>query len=296
MDPSDSPRKTRATPSPVTRLAGVFRLVHPFPSALDAAAAGAIALIAGGGVATAARLAIGMLGLQFSIGVVNDLVDVSADRLKPHKPLATGALRPRDAAVVLIVVLTVGLVAAASVGPGAFSIGLVGLGVGLLYDVRLKGTTLAWLAFAVGVGLLPVYAWWGATGRLPATFLAVFAVSVAAGASLAVANALADLERDRAAGTSTVATVLGRGRALAANAFLLLTFQAVAVGTSLALGPEAAEPAAAQLVGVALGWGGLRLAAARGLRARQLGWEIQAIGVAAIGAGWIATLAGAGLL
>ena len=38
------------------------------------------------------------------------------------------------------------------------------LGVGLLYDLRLRGTALSWFPFAVGIPLLPVYAWLGATG------------------------------------------------------------------------------------------------------------------------------------
>lgn len=152
-------------------MVGFGHLVHPFPSTLDAVAAGAIALIAGANPSVAARLTFGMLGLQFAIGTVNDLADAPRDRLsRPQKPLPAGLVGPRQATAVFLIAVALGLWSAASVGLAPLAVAIVGLADGLAYDLRLKGTVVSWLPFAAGVALLPVYAWLGATGGLPAAF------------------------------------------------------------------------------------------------------------------------------
>jgi 4-hydroxybenzoate polyprenyltransferase len=272
------------------------RLVHPFPSALDAVATGAIALIAGAEVSVAARLAVGMLGLQFAIGAANDLADAPLDGLsRPRKPIPAGLVELRQARVVLLVAAIAGLSSAASVGSAPLAVGICGLADGLVYDLRLKGTVFAALPFAAGVALLPVYAWLGATGGLPAAFWGIVPMALLAGAVLAVANALADIERDRLAGVASVATILGRDRAIAADAAGLAFLQLAVVASSAASGPVGtALPA--ELAGLALGWVGLRLSASPNERVARLGWEVQAVGIVAIGAGWLAVLGSAGLL
>ena len=80
------------------------------------------------------------------------------------------------------------------------------IAIGLAYDLRLKGTAWSWLPFAIGIPILPVFGWVGATGSLPPAFVVLVPAAVAAGAALAIGNALVDVERDRAAGAS-----VGRG-------------------------------------------------------------------------------------
>ena len=72
----------------------------------------------------------------------------------------------------------------------------MGLGIGLAYDLWAKGTTLSWLPFAVGIPLLPVYGWYGATGELPGLFVVLVPAAANAGTALAIANAIVDMERD----------------------------------------------------------------------------------------------------
>ena len=274
----------------------MFRLVHPFPSTLDAVAAATIALIAGAEASVAVRLALGMLGLQFAIGAANDLADAPRDRVsRPDKPIPAGLVNPRHAAAVLVVASSAGLCAAGSVGVAAFAVGVLGLADGLIYDIRLKGTAASWVPFALGVGLLPVYAWLGVAGTLPPAFWGIVPLAFVAGTTLALANALADLERDLLAGAASVATALGRGRALVGSAFTLGLLQLAVVTSSVVVGPLPAS-LAAELAGAALGWLGLRSAASPNERARRLGWEVQAVGVVVMGAGWLATLGSAGLL
>jgi 4-hydroxybenzoate polyprenyltransferase len=275
---------------------GLARVVHPFPSALDATAAIAIALIAGAGLFTAVRLGLGMLFLQFAIGIANDLADAPADALgKPNKPLPAGLLTRRQAVLALLVAGAAGLASAATVGVAALAVGVLGLADGLLYDLRLKGTALSWAPFAAGVGLLPVYGWWGVTGSWPVALWGVAAMAVLVGVALALANALADLERDGRSKVRSVATALGRGRTLALDAALMLAIQIIALATAVTLGAGTWALAVGS-AGACLGWLGVGLASIGRARARQAGWEVQAIGFVVLGVGWLSALSSAGAL
>ena len=87
------------------------------------------------------------------------------------------------------------------------------LAIGYGYDRFAKGTAWSWLPFALGVPLLPVFGWLGAAGTVPAVFAILLPTAVVAGAALAIANARADVDRDAAAGVTSVATALGPDRA-----------------------------------------------------------------------------------
>ena len=175
--------------------------MHPFPIALDALATTAIALIAGASPPRAIFLGLGMLAIQGSIGALNDYVDADRDAVgKPGKPIAAGLVRRGHAAVLALVLAVIGLILSASGGPGPGVIGLLILLIGWLYDAFFKGTAWSWLPFAVGIPLLPVYAWLGAVGSVPGWFVVLVPAAALAGAALAIGNALVDVERDRAAG------------------------------------------------------------------------------------------------
>jgi 4-hydroxybenzoate polyprenyltransferase len=255
-----------------------------------------VAVIAGAQLDTALRLGFGMLGVQFAIGAINDLADATADGLAmPTKPIPGGLVSKRAAVFVALSASAMGLAMAASVGAAALIVGIVGLADGLVYDLRLKRTPLAWLPFAGGVGLLPLYAWWGARGVVPPALLSVVALAVCAGASLALANAYVDLEGDRDSGVPSVATALGARRTVLLNAALLVAVQVIAGATTFAakgLTPLLLVEGA----GCGLGWLGLALSRWRvGLR-RSLVWELQAIGVVVLGAAWLVVLDSAGVL
>jgi 4-hydroxybenzoate polyprenyltransferase len=280
----------------IAHLAGLARLVHPFPSALDAVAAAAVALVAGAAMAVALRLALGMLLLQFAIGAANDVVDLPRDlRSRRSKPIPLGRVTTREAVALVAIATCVGLAAAASVGLGAVAVGIAGLAVGLLYDVWLKGTAFSWLPFAAGVALLPIYAWVGSTGTLTSAFWAIIPLALIAGAALAAANSVADLESDREAGVSSVAMWLGRRGSLVAGGVALGLVQ-LAVVVSTALSAVSPVVLFAELTGIALGWVGLRLNAARNDRLARLGWEVEAVGIVSLGIGWLVALASAGSL
>jgi 4-hydroxybenzoate polyprenyltransferase len=206
-----------------------------------------------------------------------------------------GLVRRSTAASIAAVAAALGLGLAMAAGPPTLVVAVAGLATGVAYDLRLKGTRWSWAPYAIGVPLLPVFAWVGATGTLPAPFVVLVPLAMLAGAALAVANSVADLERDRAAGISTVATSLGLGRArriggaLSAVVISTALVSAAALGGSVGWLVVAGAGAAIVVAGLALGWN-------RGPDARRRAWEVQGAGMGIIAAGWLGSLAAAGLL
>jgi 4-hydroxybenzoate polyprenyltransferase/geranylgeranylglycerol-phosphate geranylgeranyltransferase len=257
---------------------------------LDGAATVAIALLASGDVATGLRLGGSMVALQASIGALNDVIDERADAgRKPGKPIPSGLVTPTVARVMILVSAMLGGLLASMSGPGTVALAALALGIGYGYDLWAKGTTWSWLPFAIGIPLLPVFAWFGATDRLPGQFAILLPAAVAAGAALAIANARADLERDTAAGHGSVAARLGLERAWWVSAGLLAAVLLTAAGSLWLRGVApltlAATMAAGGVIVAGLGWA--RPATATAAR-RERAWEIQAIGVAVLAAVWLA--------
>lgn len=264
--------------------------MHPFPSLLDGAATAVIALVAGGDPSTALRLGGSMVALQASIGALNDVLDAPADRdRKPGKPIPAGQVTATVGRAVVVLGAGLGFLLATPSGPWLVALAGLGLAIGYGYDLVAKGTSWSWVPFALGTPLLPVFAWYGATGSLAAPFAILLPTAAAAGAGLAIANARADLERDDAAGLVSVAARLGPERAWAVQAALLLAVDAVAL-LSLWLSGVAA-PAAVSAIGasfvlvVGIAWARDRGASAA---RRERAWEIQAVGVALLAAAWLA--------
>jgi 4-hydroxybenzoate polyprenyltransferase len=256
-------------------------------------------LIAGGTLETVLRLGISMLAIQAGIGTVNDIVDADRDRgSKPGKPLPRGVISEARARVLAVIAIVGGLALSVPSGPAATLVAVAGLAIGLTYDLWLKGTAWSWLPFALGIPLLPVYAWIGATSTLPGSFALLVPTAVAAGAALAIVNAVADVDRDRAAGVGSVAGALGTRAAWRIHAALLAAVFGVALA-SLALAPANA-PLAPGLAVVIVGIGGLIVAIgahlARSLFAerRERGWELEAVGIGLAAIAWIGGLIGSG--
>jgi 4-hydroxybenzoate polyprenyltransferase len=262
-----------------------------------------------------------MLALQVSIGALNDAVDAPIDALeKRGKPLPRGLVAPRTAIWLAVLAGVAGLVLSAPSGIATLAVAGAGLGLGYVYDLRLSRTRWSWVPLSVALPLLPIHAWLGATGTAPPGLLTLMPAAVLAGTALAVANGLVDVERDVRAGRPAVAVELGPRSAWAVQTALLgvVAFVAVFVApavaggdpfpgspTPLPPGPpgEPGLPLAAlrllRMAGVGLGVVMLAIGAlaltARRPEVRERGWEMEAVGVAAIGLGWLAGIAGTGV-
>jgi 4-hydroxybenzoate polyprenyltransferase len=228
-----------------------------------------------------------MTALQLGIGALNDVVDAPRDAgLKPGKPIPAGYVSRTAGVAIALAAFGIGLWLALPGGPLITGLAAVVIGIGLAYDLRLKGTAWSWLPFAVGIPILPVFGWVGATGGLSSVFAVLVPAAVAAGAALAIANSLVDVERDRAAGVSSVAVALGEGRARGVATALLVGIALAAAASCFALG---GGPLAAVVLGLV---GSLPVLAAWLARSpdpaqREIGWRAQAIGLGVLAVAWM---------
>ncbi len=172
-----------------------------------------------------------MTALQLSIGAVNDIHDAPSDVGRvPAKPIPAGLVSPAAARVVAVGGVAGGLALAVGVGILPAALAVVVLAIGYGYDLLAKGSPWSWLPFALGIPLLPVYGWLGATGTLPPFFGALVPMAVLAGGALAIANARADVEQDLASGTASIATHLGSDRAWLVHAGAWALVIVIAIG------------------------------------------------------------------
>ncbi len=237
-----------------------------------------------------------MLLLQFAIGATNDLVDAPVDsRSGRAKPIPAGLVAPRAALLVALATGAGGLLLAAAGGPISLVLAGAGLAVGLLYDLRLRRTGWSWLPFALGIPLLVVFGWAGAGLPIPGFVALLAPIAAAAGAQLAIGNALADLERDREARVTTVATSLGRTgarRLVSLYGALVLGAAWIAAAALGGTGPGLVIVAAGSAVVVA----GLAGSGSDSALARRHAWETQGIGLGLLALGLTASLLAGGRL
>jgi 4-hydroxybenzoate polyprenyltransferase len=251
-------------------------------------------VVAGAPGDLAVRIGASMTLLQLGIGTVNDIVDAPRDAgRKPDKPIPAGLVGRAAATGVALVAFVAGVAVAAPVSVALSGLALAVIGIGLAYDLRLKGTAWSWLPFAVGIPILPVYGWLGAVGTLPAGFGLLVPVAVIAGAALAIGNALVDVVRVRAAGITSVAAMLGTHRAAGTTTVLLVLVAVAAVGSALVAG----RPMGAILL--LAGLGAVPVLASRGAgerdpRGRERAWRVEAVSIAALAGAWVALMLAGG--
>lgn len=266
-------------------------VVHPVPSALNAVLVAALAFVAGAGGATVVLLAVAMLGFQFSIGSLNDVVDAEADAGRvPPKPIPSGLVPVPVAATIVVAGAVVGLVISASFSVAVLVLGALGYGSGVAYDVLLRRRGLGWLCLAAALPLLLTWTWVAAAASLPPGWPFLLPVAALAGPALHLANSLVDVEDDVRAGRVSLATRWGPERARRNLAVLMAAVLGLAWATLLVTRPVSSLTVAVGLtatvvivVGVALSW-------QERARAREAGWLLQAAGLAAMAVAWLASM------
>jgi 4-hydroxybenzoate polyprenyltransferase len=195
------------------RLLGLWLLMHPGPSLVTALAYAIFALLAAHGRPDPARLAItvaGMIGLQFAISALNDYCDREADtRSAKNKPLARGTL-PAWVALVATLLFTALMIACyAPYGWAPLLIASGFLALGFAYDLGLKSTPLGAVLLGLAFPLLPLLAWELFASVAPALYW-TFALGLALGPAIHLADALPDAAADGAAGARGLTQALGR--------------------------------------------------------------------------------------
>jgi len=236
-------------------------------------------------VALVAAAAGATLPLALRLGVSAGLLQVAVGALGE----AGRSARTGPAAAVGLAASVAGLGLALAAGPPLLLAGAALLALGAWHALRAQGTRIGWLPSALGLPLLPVYGWLGATGTLPPSFRVLVPAWALAGAALAISAAVAEAERDRAAGADSVALWLGPRPASALALLLQAAVAAIAVATgadpgsggpwTTALAAAAALPVAGAALGV--------LVARRGPAPREIAFEVQAVGLALLAVAWV---------
>jgi 4-hydroxybenzoate polyprenyltransferase len=186
-------------------------LTHPGPSLLVTAlvvAAAALLTRHAPPLRIAAGLVLAMLPCQLAIGALNDWADVELDRVaKPYKPIPRGLVRRNAALAFALAAIAVSLGAAAWLGPAVLGVDALGIAAGVSYDLALKRTPFAVIAWWPGFLVVPLIAM-VATGTLPGAAAAV-PLALALAVAVQIANGLPDIEGDRLGGANTLPAALG---------------------------------------------------------------------------------------
>jgi 4-hydroxybenzoate polyprenyltransferase len=152
-----------------------------------------------------------VLAGQLSIGWSNDAADAQRDAAcgRRDKPVATGELPPRAAAVAAGTALALCVPLSLLSGTGAGAAHLAGVAAGWIYNLRLKHTVLSPLPYAVAFGALPAFVTLGLPSpSWPAWWAVTAGVLLGVGAHLL--NVLPDIENDLATGVRGLPQRLGR--------------------------------------------------------------------------------------
>jgi 4-hydroxybenzoate polyprenyltransferase len=201
--------------NPAGTIRSLLFMAHTGPSVLVTVVLVAIAGLAGHAVPDAVlilQLIGAMLPVQFCIGVINDVADVSADAVsKPHKPLTRGVIAPSTATRVGVALGAVGLGIAATVNWATLGLDAVALGAGLSYDLGLRRTRLSWVPWWGGIAVLPLEGY-ASVGSIPTRLFAVIPLAGLIAIGLHFANALPDIDGDRAAGRRSLPVLAGADR------------------------------------------------------------------------------------
>jgi len=253
----------------------LLRLAHPLPTMLNAVAAAALATVAGAGASAAALAALTMLGVHTCVGASNDYLDRHRDSGRHEKPIASGELRPHAGLLLAALGLAVGLAAAAQVSLPTLALAVCGACIGVLYNVWLKRTALSWLPFALGVSIIPAFAWSTVGREIPAPVLALSLAALPGGAALALQNSLADRALDLQSGMRSAAVRLGERTAFG----LLVLLHLVTLTALLVVAPRNTPPALLAVAALLLA-AGVACSATRSRWTRQRGWEISAAALA----------------
>jgi 4-hydroxybenzoate polyprenyltransferase len=229
------------------RLKFLFLSTHPGPSLAVTAVTLVLAVTAELPLERVIVVTLAMLANQFSIGLSNDWLDAARDTRssRTDKPLAAQLLSPtlvRNAAFTCVAI-SLGL--SALLGWWVLVAQIIGIASGWVYNAWLKATPLSFLPYLVGFGILPIIVTLASPSpRLAAPW--VVAVGAVLGIAAHFANAMPDIEDDRAEG------IWGAPQRLGARASGIIAYLVLLVGAGLAFFGPGGTITPVQAVGLGL--------------------------------------------
>jgi 4-hydroxybenzoate polyprenyltransferase len=244
--------------SPVARairvVSGTVSVIHPFPVLVVVITSACVLVIAHGGVpptGLALRVLAVVLCTQIPVGALNDIVDREQDaRVQPNKPIPSGLLSTKGALTVVVTGLVALAGLTASFGPGALLLVGVATFGGIAYDLWLKPTPFAVVAYMVG--FLTLFTWlWTVEGRLNIWFIGLYPCGSILLLAAHLAQSLPDIETDRQLGHHGLAVLLGPRN----TRRLILFVYAGSAATALVLAIASAQPISIFLAAAGVGIG-----------------------------------------
>jgi len=172
-----------------------------------------------------------------SAGVIlNDLADRSFDRhvaRTQQRPLASGALSPTHAFVVLIVLLTVAALLVAQLNALTIMLSPVALVLAALYPFAKRIIHLPQAVLGVAFGWGTIMAWTASRGRIDTAAWLTFAATVCWAIAYDTIYALQDLDDDRRIGVKSSALYFGSATwlAVAVASAMMLFLLGISAGT-----------------------------------------------------------------
>lgn len=270
---------------------GYLTLPHlPAILLVEAATAG-FAVIAWGGLPPLdllARLLLAMLGGQVAIGAVNEIIDLPDDRTgNPGKPLPSGTVSLHGARVMAGAGLVLMTLVGATLGLQSLALLALGTGLGLAYDLWFKRSRWSWAPYLLALPLLPIWVF-VSLDRFDARLLLIYPLGALSAVGVHFAQALPDIESDRAAGLATPTTLLGEAPAFGLAWAAVLS--APLLGWSVAVGPGGGDGAGVMAIAAGCTAGLLLLNLAMFLVNRRAGivacFPLTALALLASGLGW----------
>ena len=189
---------------------GLIRASHPLPTTAMTVIVTLCAVSLGWRVPEVLGVALAVLLGQLSVGWSNDAFDADLDRRSGRrtKPVVVGTVTARllwtTAVASAVACVVVSVVAAGFVGG---TIHVIAVAAAWCYNLALSRTAWSWLPYAIAFGAVPAFLTWGLDQSPPPAWMVVTFALV--GVSAHLANALPDLESDRAAGVGGAAVRLG---------------------------------------------------------------------------------------
>jgi 4-hydroxybenzoate polyprenyltransferase len=278
--------------APTLRRIRAARVIHPLPCAINALLVSALAVAAGATGPVSVALGLAMFGFQAAIGAANDISDADLDRVaKPWKPIPSAAISPRTATGLAALAACLGIVISAAFGPLVLLLGALGLGCGLAYDTVLGRRGLGWACYALAFPTLLAWTWLAAAGELPPGWPLLVPLAALAGPTIHLANSLVDVEIDERSGALSLATQLGRRRALRVLTWSTVFVWVIAWVVLLALPSLSREAGLAAAAATLVACVGLAASWHRSAAARQVGWLLQAVALAILALAWVVAAA-----
>ncbi len=156
--------------------------------------------------------------------IANDIYDVEIDRVNsPQRPLASGTVKTRDAAVLSVVLSAAAIGFAALLGLWTFLTALLALALMIYYNTRGKKTGLIGNAVVSFNVALPLFYGGLAVGSIRPLLFIFSVVAFLANFGREVAKGIADVKGDSLRHVRTLAVVKGTRAAALASAGLFVT-------------------------------------------------------------------------